>query len=90
MSDNSQLFKAAFRRYSSGVSIITAKTPDGWVGLTASSVASVSADPPMVSFSMPTSGWTAGRIAAAATVGIHLLPVERADLADAFSRRDGA
>lgn len=90
MQDSGDLFKAAFRRHSAGVCIVTAMTAEGCFGLTASSVASVSADPPMLSFSMPTSGWTAGRIAAAATIGIHLLPVERADLADAFSRRGGA
>lgn len=82
-------FKAAFRRYSAGVSIITARTAEGWVGLTASSVASVSADPPMVSFSMPATGNTAGRIVAATTVGIHLLPVSRVDLAADFARRGG-
>lgn len=83
------LFKAAFRRYSAGVSIVTARTDDGWFGLTASSVASVSADPPMLSFSMPTIGRTSEQVVAAATVGVHLLPVGRTGLAEDFARRGG-
>ncbi|MFI5426529.1 flavin reductase family protein [Aeromicrobium sp. UC242_57] len=58
-------------------------------GLTASSVASVSADPPMLSFSMPQGGRTAQHVTAAARVGVHLLPVTRVDLAEAFARRGG-
>ncbi|WP_456695623.1 flavin reductase family protein [Aeromicrobium sp. P5_D10] len=88
-SEKTQLFKAAFRRYSAGVSLVTAKAGDRWFGLTASSVASVSADPPMLSFSMPKNGSSAERIAEAASVGIHLLPVGRTDLAEAFARRGG-
>jgi flavin reductase (DIM6/NTAB) family NADH-FMN oxidoreductase RutF len=84
-----ELFKAAFRRHAAGVSIITARTEDGWFGLTASSVASVSADPPMLSFSMPTIGRTSEQIVAAASVGVHLLPVGRTGLAEDFARRGG-
>ncbi|WP_433825103.1 flavin reductase family protein [Actinoplanes sp. CA-015351] len=50
--DVSQLFKAAFRRYPTGVAVITATGPGGPVGLTASSVASVSVEPPALSFSV--------------------------------------
>lgn len=89
MCGDPDLFKAAFRRYSAGVSIITARTELGWFGLTASSVASVSADPPMLSFSMPTIGRTSEQIVAAATVGVHLLPVGRMALAEDFARRGG-
>lgn len=88
-SDQTHLFKAAFRRYSAGVSLVTAKAGDEWFGLTASSVASVSADPPMLSFSMPKIGRSAERVAAATTVGIHLLAVGRTDLAEDFARRGG-
>lgn len=50
--DVTQLFKAAFRRYPTGVAVITATGPGGPVGLTASSVASVSVEPPALSFSV--------------------------------------
>ena len=42
-----EAFKDAFRAHPAGVAIITAKGSSGPVGLTASSVSSVSAEPPM-------------------------------------------
>ncbi|MFG3697211.1 flavin reductase [Micromonospora sp. NPDC047620] len=47
-----ELMKGAFRRYPTGVPVISATGPDGPVGLTASSVASVSVAPSAVSFSV--------------------------------------
>lgn len=78
--------RQAFRLYPSGVAIVTALTPAGPVGLTVSSLASVSADPPVVSFSVSTATRSAGAILAAADVAVHVLPVGRAALADAFAR----
>ena len=61
--DVGELLKAAFRRYPTGVAVISAAGPDGLVGLTASSVASVSLDPPALSFSVLRS-WSARAIRA--------------------------
>lgn len=85
---NSFRFKQAFRQFSAGISVVTAVTEDGWFGMTASSVASVSSAPVQVSFSLPTDGRTARRIISATTLGVHLLPVSKAGLADVFARRD--
>ena len=60
-----ELLKAAFRRHATGVALVTASGPDGPVGLTASSVASVSTRPPALSFSVLT-GSATGRIVAEA------------------------
>ena len=85
-----ELLKAAFRRHASGVAIITAMGPDGPVGLTASSVASVSTHPPALSFSVLTSSTSGSAIADAAELDVHLLPSGLADLADAYGRSAGA
>ena len=70
-----ELLKAAFRRHATGVAVVTALGPDGPVGLTASSVASVSAHPPALSFSVLTSSRTAQVVAAADVIDVHLLPL---------------
>ncbi|WP_309073941.1 flavin reductase family protein [Paenarthrobacter sp.] len=79
-----QLFKAAFRDHPAGVSIVTATGPEGAVGLTASSVASVAVDPPTLAFSV-TSGRSASHIAAAQTIVVHLVGAEQLDLARTFA-----
>ncbi|MFF3601755.1 flavin reductase, partial [Kitasatospora indigofera] len=66
-------FKAAFRRHPAGVAVITAEGPDGPVGLTASSVSSVSAEPPVLVFSVTTKAGSAGHVLAATTCIVHLL-----------------
>ena len=45
-------FKTAFRNHPAGVAVITANSPDGPVALTATSVVSVSAEPPVLIFSL--------------------------------------
>ena len=45
-------FKAAFRQHPSGIAVITADAGSGPVAMTASSVFSVSADPPVLVFSV--------------------------------------
>ncbi|MBT2585274.1 flavin reductase family protein [Arthrobacter sp. ISL-95] len=79
-----ELFRAAFRAHPAGVSIITAVGPDGAVGLTASSVASVAVDPPTLAFSV-TSGRSASHIAAAQTIVVHLVGADQLDLARTFA-----
>lgn len=78
-------FKAAFRRHPAGVAVITAEGPDGPVGLTASSVASVSVDPPVLVFSVTTSTGSAGSILNAPTCVVHLLRSENVEIARSFA-----
>ncbi|WP_255867220.1 flavin reductase family protein [Arthrobacter sp. zg-Y844] len=80
-------FKDAFRAHPAGVAIITADGGSGPVGLTASSVSSVSAEPPILSFSLASTHGTAGLIAASETVVVHLLGSENAGLAALFARQ---
>lgn len=79
-------FKDAFRAHPAGVAVITAPGAEGPVGLTASSVSSVSADPPILVFSLASAAGSAGVIASADTVLVHLLGARNAPLASLFSR----
>ena len=78
-------FRAAFRRYPTGVAIVSAAAPGGPVGLTASSVASVSADPPALSFSVMGTR-SARAVLAAPGFVVNLLGAGHARLAGDFAR----
>lgn len=78
-------FKNAFRFHPAGVALITANTPHGPVGLTASSVASVSVDPPTLSFSVTKSRGSAGGVLEAESFVVHLLGESQADIAKLFA-----
>lgn len=80
-------FKDAFRGHPAGVAIITAAGAEGPVGLTASSVSSVSAVPPILAFSLASTVGSAGVIAGADTIVVHLLGAENAELASLFATR---
>lgn len=80
-------FKNAFRGHPAGVAIITAAGAEGPVGLTASSVSSVSAVPPILAFSLASTEGSAGVVASADTIVVHLLGAENAELAALFAAR---
>lgn len=80
-----EALKRAFRDHPAGVAIITAMTPDGPVGLTASSVASVAVDPPALSFSVTRATGSAGGILHADSYVVHLLDSRHATLAQSFA-----
>ncbi|MFG2681435.1 flavin reductase family protein [Streptomyces sp. NPDC048392] len=80
------LFRSVFRRHAAGVAVITARGPAGPVGFTATSLTSVSARPPLLSFGLGTgsSSWPA--VSAAEHVGVHLLGEHQQELAATFAR----
>ena len=78
-------FKLAFRNHPAGVAIITADTGDGPVGLTATSVFSVSAEPPLLVFSLSRTSSSAPTIQRADTVVVHLLGADQLDAAKLFA-----
>ncbi|WP_405474145.1 flavin reductase family protein [Paenarthrobacter ilicis] len=82
--DVSGLFKSAFRSHPAGVAIVTASGPEGAVGLTASSVASVAVDPATLAFSV-TGGRSASVVAAARTIVVHLAGADHVDLVRTFA-----
>ncbi|MFH8341999.1 flavin reductase family protein [Streptomyces sp. AM6-12] len=80
------LLRSTFRRHAAGVAVITARGAAGPVGFTATSLTSVSAEPPMISFGIGTgaSSWPA--IAEAGHIGVHVLGEHQGELAATFAR----
>lgn len=74
-------FKTLFRGHPGGVAVITADAGDGPVALTATSVSSVSADPPLLVFSVSAQSSSSPVLAAAETVVVHLLDADDLALA---------
>ncbi|MGX1163426.1 flavin reductase (DIM6/NTAB) family NADH-FMN oxidoreductase RutF [Arthrobacter sp. SLBN-100] len=78
-------FKAAFRNHPAGVAVITAEGPDGPAGMTVSSVISVSAEPPLLVFSLSSASGATQALSKAGTVVIHLLGADQVELARTFA-----
>ncbi|SDG38628.1 flavin reductase family protein [Microbacterium pygmaeum] len=74
-------FKALFRGHPGGVAVITAYGPDGPVALTATSVASVSAEPPLLIFSISALSSATPTISNAESIVVHLLDADDLHLA---------
>lgn len=81
-------FKAGFRRYPTGVAIAATSTEGGPVGATISSLASVSANPPMLSFSVSRSGRSGPALSASDRLAVHTLTASQAHVAAAFADRN--
>ncbi|MCT9930334.1 flavin reductase family protein [Planotetraspora sp. A-T 1434] len=81
------VFLSAFRRHAAGVAVVTALSKGGPVGFTATSVASVSLDPPLLSFgiSVGASSWPAIRDTDSFVV--HILSAGQRDVAGLFARK---
>lgn len=74
-------FKALFRGHPGGIAVITAWGENGPVALTASSVSSVSVDPPLLIFSTSVQSSATATIVAADTIVVHLLDGDDLELA---------
>ncbi|GAA2402607.1 flavin reductase family protein [Streptomyces glaucosporus] len=80
------LLRAVFRRHAAGVAVVTAHGRGRPMGFTATSLASVAAEPPLLSFNIATA--SSGRPAAAGAehVGVHPLGEGRREPAETFAR----
>lgn len=74
-------FKRAFRNHAAGVAVVTADAGEGPVGLTATSVFSVSAEPALLVFSVSDRSSAAATICASDTLVVHLLGADQLHLA---------
>ena len=86
ITDAVSAFRLAFRRLAAGVSVITALDPHGHpAGFTATSLASLAADPPMATFNMArkASAWPA--IEQTDHVIVHLLGIRNRAAAEQLS-----
>lgn len=84
-SDRQSDLRRAFGRYGTGVTVVTAQTPDGPVGMTANSFASVSLVPPLVLWSPATSSKRHDAFANAQRFNIHVLCSDQLALAKHFA-----
>ncbi|MFJ4966623.1 p-hydroxyphenylacetate 3-hydroxylase, reductase component [Streptomyces sp. ADI96-02] len=81
----SELLRSVFRRHAAGVAVITA-AGERPVGFTATSLNSVAAEPPLVSFGIGTSSSSWPVLAEAGHVGVHILGEHQRELAATFAR----
>ena len=79
-----------YRRLASGVSVVTALGEDGMTGLTASSVTSVSLEPPLLLVSITHGSRTLAAIRARRAFAVHLLRSDQQELAGHFAGQPGA
>lgn len=76
----------AFGRFASGITIVTAASADGPVGITANSFSSLSLDPPLVLWAPDEKSRRFAYFAAAQHYAIHVLAVEQLDLCKGFAK----
>ncbi|GAA4102625.1 flavin reductase family protein [Nocardioides kongjuensis] len=81
-------FKAGFRRHAAGVALVVGETPDGPVGVTVSSLSSVSAEPPLLSFSLARTSSAGPRLVGCDALAVFVLAATQADLAAAYADRE--
>lgn len=77
----SATFADAFRCHAGGVAVVTADAGDGPVGFTATSVTSISADPPLLAFSISDQSSSSPTVRQAESVVVHLLGSSQLDIA---------
>jgi flavin reductase (DIM6/NTAB) family NADH-FMN oxidoreductase RutF len=77
--------RLAFRRHAAGVAVVTLSGPDGPVGFTATSLASVSTAPPLLSFNISRTSSSYPALSLARHIGVHVLTADQAELAQRFA-----
>ncbi|HEX8010518.1 MAG TPA: flavin reductase family protein [Casimicrobiaceae bacterium] len=79
-------FRDALAQFATGVTIITARAPHGFVGFTANSFNSVSLDPPLVIWSLGLHSRSLAAFEAAEAYAVNVLGHDQVKLARRFSR----
>lgn len=84
-------FRASLAMFATGVTIVTARTPEGQlVGLTANSFNSVSLKPPLVLWSLSQAASSMAVFSEGSHYAINILAAEQKELAERFaSKREG-
>ena len=85
--DTQRLFRDGLGRFASGVTVVTAATPEGGIiGMTANSFSSVSMDPPLVLWCPAKTSSRYTIFAKAPYFAIHVLSAEQQETALGFAR----
>lgn len=79
-------YRTAMRHYPAGVTVVTLDSPAGPVGFTATSFASISLAPPLVSFNIAHTSSSIDALHAAPSLVIHFLGEHQQHLAQRFAR----
>lgn len=79
-------FRDALGQFPTGVTVVTAHTPQGPIGMTANSFSSISLDPPLVMWSPAKSSGRYGAFIQADHFAIHIMASEHEDIAMGFAR----
>ncbi|WP_156724586.1 flavin reductase family protein [Streptomyces apocyni] len=82
---SAELLRSVFRQHAAGVAVITAQGAEP-VGFTATSLTSVAAEPPLISFGIGTGSSSWPVVEKAEHVGVHLLGEHQRELAATFAR----
>jgi flavin reductase (DIM6/NTAB) family NADH-FMN oxidoreductase RutF len=80
-----QLFKSVLRRWASGVTIVTTRAGERVLGMTASSFASVSLDPPLVLVCADKRAHTQPLIEESGVFAVNVLSAEQRELSHRFA-----
>lgn len=84
--EDGRAFRAALGRYATGVTVVTATTPEGPLAMTANSFTSLSLDPPLVLWCPATGSSRYAGFAGAAHYAIHVVAADQIDLCRRFAR----
>lgn len=79
-------YRASMRHYPAGVTVVTLDSTNGPVGFTATSFASLSLEPPLVSFNIAHTSSSLEALLAADSVVIHFLGEHQRHIAQRFAR----
>jgi flavin reductase (DIM6/NTAB) family NADH-FMN oxidoreductase RutF len=80
-------FRSIFRQHPAGVAVVTLRHRDRLVGFTATSVISVSVDPPLLAFSVASGSSSWLPLTEIETVVVNFLSAEQVDLAARYATR---
>ncbi|MFK7791943.1 MAG: flavin reductase family protein [Devosiaceae bacterium] len=88
--DNAKELRNAFSRFATGVTVVTAMTENGPIGMTANSFSSVSLDPPLTLWSIDRKSSRYDAFANAWDTAIHVLAQDQETLCLAFAKQANA
>jgi len=84
--ETERAFRDALGRFATGITVVTTQAPQGPMGITANSFASVSLDPPLVLWSPAKTSRRFAEFQAAQRFAIHVLAEDQTSLCQQFSR----
>ena len=87
MTADPTLYRRAWRRFPTGVSVVTTRSPDGApYATTANALLSVSLEPPLLLLSVATGGNTCDYLRKEGCFGVNFLRGDQAEAADFYAR----